>query len=134
MSRLDVAASAAEQLRLVRALGLKPLRRRPIGPMADLPAGVCLQVALSPGQTLDALAADRLWLQLLAALGLGTASLTPARAGITLPLLALDAAEAGPVALRLPALDRLRGDTAARRALWPALRRLRRQLGGADSA
>jgi hypothetical protein len=129
MSRLAIAASSAEQLRLVRALGLKPLRRRPIGPMADLAAGVCLQVALSPGQTLDTLAADRLWLQLLAALGIGPAALTAARAGITLPALALDAAEAGPSALRLPALDRLRSDAAARRALWPALRRLRRQLG-----
>ena len=129
MSRLAVAASAAEQLRLVRALGLKPLRRRPIGPMADLPAGVCLQVALAPGQTLDTLAADRLWLQLLAALGIGPAALTVARAGITLPALALDSAEAYPSALRLPALDRLRSDAAARRALWPALRRLRRQLG-----
>jgi hypothetical protein len=129
MSRLAVAATAAEQLRLVRALGLKPLRRRPMGPMADLPAGVCLQVALSPGQTLDTLAADRLWLQLLAALGLGPAALTAARVGITLPMLVLDTAEAGPAALQLPSLDRLRSDAAARRALWPALRRLRRQLG-----
>jgi hypothetical protein len=129
MSRLAVAASAAEQLRLVRALGLKPLRRRPMGPMADLPGGVCLQVALPAGQTLDALAADRLWLQLLAALGLGPAALTTARVGITLPLLALDAADARPAALQLPSLDRLRSDAAARRALWPALRRLRRQLG-----
>lgn len=121
MSRLAPTAHPAEQLQLARALGLKPLRLRE-RPLPAAPA----RLRIAANETLESLKRDTLLLAVLRAIGVGADELGAAAVGQG-PLLALggDAPTADAVA---PPLDALRGNAEAKRALWPALRRLRRKL------
>lgn len=130
MSRLAPSASPAEQLRLVRGLGLVPLRLRGrrSGPAAT--GAPAPSVALAAGLSLQRLSEDRLWQAILAAAGLQLEALR-AHAGESGPALLSVGLDAGSAQLDLPEPRQLRGDAAAKRALWPKLRRLRRErLGG----
>ncbi|SDD34057.1 hypothetical protein [Aquimonas voraii] len=121
MSRLAPAAQPAEQLRLAAALGLRPLRLR--DRPRPMPPARLRVVAAAP---LETLREDRLLLAVLRALDLGPEDIGPEQAG-TAPLLAIDRLDAS-AALCLPPLEVLRRDGSAKRALWPALRALRRRL------
>lgn len=124
MSRLAPAAHPAEQLQLARALGLKALRLRE-RPQPAAPA----RLRIAAVESLESLKQDALLLAVLRAIDVGTDEIGPTTAGDS-PLLALGRVEPG-ADLTAPALSALRGNAAAKRALWPALRRLRRRLLGA---
>lgn len=110
MSRTAASAGSAQHLKLIRALGLVPLRLR-----GGRPPRPRLRIACPESSSLIAWSADPLALQLLAALNLSTVDVSFA-----------EVADA-PV-LELPPLSDLRASAQARRALWPRLRALRRQL------
>lgn len=73
---------------------------------------------------------ERLPRALIAALGLQPAQVT-AEPGAGCAALVFGAAEGPSTAVRIPGLGELR-DPACKRALWPTLRRLRRQLAESD--
>lgn len=121
MSRLAPRAEPAEQLHLARALGLTPLRLRD-RPRPAAPA----RLRIAAAEPLDRLHQDALLQALLSALNVTAEEIGPSSAGDG-PLLCLGA-ELPQADATLPALASLRGNAAAKRALWPALRRLRRRL------
>src|SRR5690606_10359975 len=93
-------------------------------PSMPVPGGQCLRL-----HGADVAAGDRLLAALLRALGIAPEQVS-ARADAALPLLVFgDGGDPGADGVRAPALPQLR-DAAAKRALWPALRRLRRRLHG----
>jgi DNA polymerase III psi subunit len=121
MSRLAPAADPLEQLRLARALGLKPLRLRG-RPRPSAP----VRLRIAAAKPFDALLQDPLLHALLKSLDLTADEVgaDSARGGL---LLAIDR-EGMTADAALPALEVLRVDATAKRALWPTLRRLRRRL------
>ncbi len=121
MSRIAPTAHPAEQLRLARALGLKPLRVRD-RPVPAAPA----RLRIAATETLESLMQDAMLLAVLRAIDIGVHEIGTEAAGDG-PLLSLgrDAPHADAT---LPGLVSLRGSAAAKRAAWPALRRLRRKL------
>lgn len=121
MSPLAPHADPREQLRLAAALGLKALRLRD-RPLPAAPARLRIAVA----EPLDTLLQDHLLQALLRSLALSADDVGPRTAGDG-PLLTIDQPDAEADAT-LPALANLRGNAGAKRALWPALRRLRRRL------
>jgi hypothetical protein len=114
MSRTAPSATGGERLKLARALGLVPLRLR-----GGRPPRPRLRIACAESGGLMAWSADPLAQQLLAVLKLSTADVSFA-----------DVADV-PV-LEVPPLSALRASAQARRALWPRLRTLRRQLEQAE--
>ncbi len=121
MSRLAPLAGADEQLHLARALGLTPLRLRD-RPRPAAPA----RLRIAAAEPWEILRQDALLQALLRSLGVHADEVGPPAAGNG-PLLGVGAEAAGAEAT-LPTLGALRGNAAAKRALWPALRRLRRRL------
>jgi len=117
VSRIAPVVGRVEQRAIARALGCTPLRLR--GGRPPRKVGPRLQVGLPPGVAPDGFAADPLWLQLLAAAGAGSNEWEPHSGASSLPL------------LHLPLLSELRASAAARRALWPQLRALRKALANA---
>jgi hypothetical protein len=126
-----IAVWSLQQQRLLRAMGYEPLRRVSIdsAPASDRPAigvegaggGISGVVRVALGEHLPAAGSDgdRLLLAVLRAAGLRREDVR---------LLADEPSAA--VELRLPPLRQLAANAAARRALWPALRALRRQRAG----
>ena len=130
MSRLAPTASSAEQLRLARGLGLVPLRQRGRRGGSAADGSPAPSVALAAGLSLQRLAEDRLWQAILAATGLQIEAVR-AHTGESGRALLSVGLGTGSAQLDLPEPRQLRGDAAAKRALWPQLRRLRRErLGG----
>jgi len=121
VSRLAPIAHPAEQLQLARALGLKPLRLRE-RPLPAAPA----RLRIAASEPLESLRHDALLSALLRALGVHADDIGTEAAGEG-PLLALGRDDPRADAA-LPGLAALRGNAAAKRAAWPALRRLRRSL------
>jgi hypothetical protein len=121
VSRIAPTAPPAEQLRLARALGLKPLRVRD-RPVPAAPA----RLRIAATATLESLMHDAMLLAVLRAIDVGVHEIGTEAAGDG-PLLSLgrDVPRADAT---LPDLVSLRGNAAAKRAAWPALRRLRRKL------
>ncbi len=125
MSRLAPAAHPVEQLQLARALGLKPLRLRS-RPLPAVPA----RLRIASAEPLEVLQQDRLLQALLSCVGVAMDEVGPPNAGSG-PLLTIGREHAESPAeaeAAVPGLAQLRADPAAKRALWPALRHLRRRL------
>lgn len=110
MSRIAPSADRGERLRIARALGLAPLRLRGGRPQPPRLRIVCSEPISAAAWSSSALAG-----QLLEALQLSASEVSFA-----------ESADA-PV-LELPALSDLRASAQLRRALWPRLRALRREL------
>lgn len=126
MSRLAPRAAPAEQTRILRALGLVPLTLRRAAANggadpdhADTPAdrgGLRVGLVLAGADRMADWTGSSLGRAVLAAAGLQPTEVGPDGVDPSLPRLVL------------PPLAELRNRGAARRALWPQLRRLRRQL------
>lgn len=121
MSRPAPFAPPDEQLRLARALGLKPLRLRS-RPRPEPPA----RLRVASVEPLETLRQDPLLQAVLNSLGVAIEDIGPSHAGAG-PLLAIGLVDTEADVV-LPELTQLRCDAAAKRSLWPALRCLRRRL------
>ncbi|MCG6117184.1 MAG: hypothetical protein MEQ07_03185 [Aquimonas sp.] len=126
MSRVAPLAAASEQIRTLRTLGLVPLRLRRASANPQTGSDYSDDPKLRPGLRAGLVLAGHDCIADWTGSSLGRAVLTAA--GLLPTEVGPDGSDQALPRLVLPPLAELRSRSAARRALWPQLRQLRRQL------